>query len=62
MHRNTAHWLENRGTIPAVEISVDIVRQEQAQAEGRRPLGVGGLPVSAGGSTVDPRAAVEAAR
>jgi quercetin dioxygenase-like cupin family protein len=26
--RNTVHWLENRGTIPAVEISVDIVRQE----------------------------------
>jgi quercetin dioxygenase-like cupin family protein len=26
--RNTYHWLENRGTIPAVEISVDIVRQE----------------------------------
>jgi quercetin dioxygenase-like cupin family protein len=26
--RNTRHWLENRGTIPAVEISVDIVRQE----------------------------------
>jgi quercetin dioxygenase-like cupin family protein len=26
--RNTSHWLENRGTIPAVEISVDIVRQE----------------------------------
>ncbi len=25
--RNTTHWLENRGTIPAVEISVDIVRQ-----------------------------------
>jgi hypothetical protein len=24
----TPHWLENRGTIPAVEISVDIVRQE----------------------------------
>jgi quercetin dioxygenase-like cupin family protein len=24
--RNTRHWLENRGTIPAVEISVDIVR------------------------------------
>ncbi len=22
---NTIHWLENRGTIPAVEISVDIV-------------------------------------
>lgn len=26
--RNTLHWLENRGTIPAVEISVDIVRQD----------------------------------
>ena len=26
--RNTTHWLANRGTIPAVEISVDIVRQE----------------------------------
>ncbi|MGE5222019.1 MAG: cupin, partial [Omnitrophica WOR_2 bacterium] len=26
--RNTLHWLENRGTIPAVEISVDIVKQE----------------------------------
>jgi len=26
--RNTSHWLENRGTAPAVEISVDIVRQE----------------------------------
>ena len=26
--RNTNHWLENRGTISAVEISVDIVRQE----------------------------------
>jgi len=24
---NTTHWLENRGTTPAVEISVDIVRQ-----------------------------------
>ena len=23
--RNTVHWLENRGTTPAVEISVDIV-------------------------------------
>jgi quercetin dioxygenase-like cupin family protein len=23
----TMHWLENRGTLPAVEISVDIVRQ-----------------------------------
>ncbi len=26
--RNTLHWLENRGTLPAVEISVDIVRSE----------------------------------
>jgi quercetin dioxygenase-like cupin family protein len=25
--RNTTHWLENKGTIAAVEISVDIVRQ-----------------------------------
>jgi quercetin dioxygenase-like cupin family protein len=25
--RNTIHWLENRGTEPAVEISVDIVLQ-----------------------------------
>lgn len=25
--RNTTHWLENRGTETAVEISVDIVRQ-----------------------------------
>ncbi len=25
--RNTIHWLENRGTTPAVEISVDIVEQ-----------------------------------
>ena len=25
--RNTMHWLENRGTIPAVEISVDIVKK-----------------------------------
>ena len=24
--RNTFHWLENRGTVPAMEISVDIVR------------------------------------
>ena len=23
--KNTLHWLENRGTVPAVEISVDIV-------------------------------------
>lgn len=26
--RNTLHWLENRGTIPAVEISVDIVQRD----------------------------------
>ena len=26
--KNTIHWLENRGTTPAVEISVDVVRQE----------------------------------
>jgi len=26
--RNTTHWLENRGTIEAVGISVDIVKQE----------------------------------
>ena len=26
--RNTLHWLENRGTTPAVEVSVDIVRLE----------------------------------
>ncbi len=26
--RNTLHWLENRAAVPAVEISVDIVRKE----------------------------------
>lgn len=26
--RNTTHWLENRGPVPAVEISVDIIRQQ----------------------------------
>ena len=26
--RNTEHWLENRGTIAAVEISVDLVTQD----------------------------------
>ena len=26
--RNTTHWLENTGTTPAVEISVDIVSQD----------------------------------
>jgi quercetin dioxygenase-like cupin family protein len=25
--RNTLHWLENRGSTPAVEISVDVVRE-----------------------------------
>lgn len=25
--RHTLHWLENRGTTPAVEVSVDIVRK-----------------------------------
>jgi quercetin dioxygenase-like cupin family protein len=25
--KNTTHWLENRGTTPVVEISVDIVRR-----------------------------------
>ena len=28
--RNTSHRLENRGTTPAAEISVDIVKQESA--------------------------------
>jgi quercetin dioxygenase-like cupin family protein len=26
--RHTNHWLENRGSVPAVEISVDIVTQD----------------------------------
>jgi quercetin dioxygenase-like cupin family protein len=26
--RNTTHWLENRGTVPAVEVSFDIATQE----------------------------------
>ena len=26
--RDTLHWLENRGPVPAIEISVDIVSQE----------------------------------
>ena len=26
--RQTLHWLENRGSIPAVEISIDIVRTD----------------------------------
>ncbi len=28
--RDTVHWLENRGTVPAVEISVDIVSSERS--------------------------------
>ena len=28
--RDTLHWLENKGEIPAVEVSVDIVRQERS--------------------------------
>lgn len=27
--KSTTHWLENRGTVPAVEVSVDVVRQER---------------------------------
>jgi quercetin dioxygenase-like cupin family protein len=26
--RSTLHWLENRGTVPAIEVSVDIVSKE----------------------------------
>ena len=26
--RTTLHWLENRGTVPAVEISVDVVEEQ----------------------------------
>ena len=26
--RDTIHWLENKGTVPAVEISVDVVKRE----------------------------------
>ena len=28
--RHTLHWLENRGAVPAVEISVDIVSSERS--------------------------------
>jgi len=31
-NRRTLHWLENRGTIPAVEISVDIVEPAPSDA------------------------------
>ena len=27
--RNTTHWLENRTTLPAVEISVDVIQSNQ---------------------------------
>lgn len=27
--RTTTHWLENRGDVPAIEISVDIVREAE---------------------------------
>ena len=37
--RNTVHWLENRGTIPAVEISVDIVGLVTHQAHRNDPAG-----------------------
>ncbi|EGD54723.1 cupin domain-containing protein [Gordonia neofelifaecis] len=26
--RNTSHWLENRGDVPAVEVSVDVLRSD----------------------------------
>jgi hypothetical protein len=45
--RNTVHWLENKGTVPAVEISVDVVEQDhsfpgcsQASASQRDEVGV----------------------
>ena len=28
-NRNTLHWLENRGSVTAVEVSVDVVASEQ---------------------------------
>lgn len=31
MHAYPLHWLENKGTIPAVEISVDVVRKEEVR-------------------------------
>jgi len=36
--RNTTHWLENRGTTSAVEISVDIVKTSSAAAPAPRYL------------------------
>ncbi|WP_286355890.1 cupin domain-containing protein [Geothrix oryzae] len=34
--RNTHHWLENKGTIPAIEISVDIVKTEKVPPHPRQ--------------------------
>lgn len=31
--RNTTHWLENRGTITAVEVSVDIISTERSEGD-----------------------------
>ncbi len=42
--RDTLHWLENRGSMPAVEISVDIVRQvPMTQASARTGDRSGGV-------------------
>ena len=38
--KDTMHWLENKGTTPAVEISVDIVRQESYGEAGSRKASV----------------------
>jgi quercetin dioxygenase-like cupin family protein len=46
--RNTLHWLENRGTVPAVEISVDVVSTDQVSSAGSRSTGA--LASSAGDS------------
>jgi quercetin dioxygenase-like cupin family protein len=43
--RNTLHWLENRGTVPAVEISVDVVSTDQVSSRS-----TGALASSAGDS------------
>jgi quercetin dioxygenase-like cupin family protein len=33
--RHTLHWLENRGAVPAVEISVDVVQQDSDRSDRR---------------------------
>src|SRR4051812_49443015 len=38
--RHTSHWLENRGTTPAVEIAVDIVRKAERCYGGREARSV----------------------